>query len=258
MSRSAASFGPPPAAGRGHGPGEPPSPELGDRARAALGEVEAQRDDALGWLSATRALLDVLGLGLGVRGSAPAVAQALVTQLAVESAAVILSEKGGTQWIAGRAAQSDIVGGPPAPAEDTAWLTLAGLLGSERYPVWFRRTPDGGFEAAAIGALQGEGFIVLPLDGFDDVAGALVLHALVTPPAIFGRPAGLALLAQVVSTVVSVARGRDASGWLCDRLSEELGAARRTVDTQAANLRAREERIATLTRVLAKAGDDTG
>ncbi len=232
----------------------PASVSLGDRARAALGEVESQRDDALVWLSATRALLDVLALGLGVRGSAPAVAQVLVTQLAIEAAALVLTENGGTQWIAGRAARSDLSAGPPRGAEDTAWLTLAGLLGSERTPVWFRRTADGGFEAAAIGTLDGEGFIVLPLQGFDDLRGALILHTLVTPPTIFGRPAGLALLADVVSTILSVARGRDASGWLCDRLSEELGAARRALDTQAASLRAREERIATLTRVLEKLG----
>lgn len=240
--------------------GGPPtlSAALGDRARVALGEVESQRDDALAWLSATRALLDVLGLGLGVRGSAPAVAQALVGQLAVEAAAVVLMEKGGTRWVAGRASQAELLGGPSPAAEDVAWLTLAGLLGGDAQPVWFRRTADGGFEAAPLGALEGEGFIVLPLRGFEDVNGALVLHALVTPPAIFGRPAGLALLAEVVSTILSVARGRDASGWLCDRLSEELGAARRSLETQAASLRAREERIATLMQVLEKLGANGG
>lgn len=229
--------------------------ELGERTRVALAEVEGQRDDALSWLSTTRALLDVLARGGGVRPTAPAVAHALVANLGVESAAVVLREKGGTLWTAGHAAQADLVGGPPGPAHEAAWLTLAGLIAPDRDPVWFRRTPDGGFEATSIGGVEGEGFIVLPLVLGDEVGGALLLHTLVTPPTLFGRPAGLALLAQVVGTILAVARGRDATGWLCDRLSEELGAARRTVDSQAAGLRAREERIAALTRVIAKLGD---
>ena len=198
-------------------------------------------------------MLSVLKRGYGVRACAQEVAHTLVLQLGVEACAVVLREPGnGTLWLAGVASQADRLGGPSTPDADTAWLTLAGLVGPERDPVGFRRASAGDFVVTPVGELRDDGFLVLPL-GFDDAPGGALLLRLLAPPAQgFARGSGLALVADLVASTLAVARGRDASGWLCDRLSAELGAAQRALGEHAASLRARESHIEALTRELAR------
>ncbi|MCW5893381.1 MAG: HAMP domain-containing histidine kinase [bacterium] len=224
-----------------------------ERARRALAEIEAQRDDVLVWLSAARAVLEVATRGLGVRPCAGAVAQQLVAQLGLEACAVALREgdaDGDTLWLAGVATQADRLGGPRDDVSEAGWLTLARLEAPDGAPTCFRRTPDAGFAAVTVSELDGEGFMVLPFQAGGETAGALVLHTLVAPAQTFGRGPALAMLGDIVGQVLTMARMREATGRLCDRLSEELGAARRVLSVREESLRAREESLGALTQEL--------
>jgi hypothetical protein len=233
-----------------------PAPRIEVRALEALAEVEAQRDDAIAYLSAARAILGVLARGYGLRACAQEVAQAIVAQLGVEACALVLREStGGTQWVAGMATQAEQLGGPRSPALDPAWLTLAGLVGPGRDPVCFRRDAAGSFVATPIAALRDESYVVLPLTIADAPGGVLVLQLLAGPVQSFAQGPALLLVADLVGSALTVARTRDASGWLCDRLSAELGATQRALDEHAQHLRSREEHILALTRELARIHD---
>jgi hypothetical protein len=227
------------------------APGLEIRARSALAEVEAQRDDAVAYLSAARGILNVLARGGGVRACAQESAETLVTELRVEACAVVLREiSGGTTWVAGLASQADRLSGPSAAVVETAWLALAGLVGHASTPVCFRRDADGGFETTPLCELRSEGFVVLPLALDDRPGGALVLQMLTAPAQAFARGSALTLLADLVASAVVVARGRDASGWVCDKLSAELGEAHRALGEHAETLRARDAHIAALVQEL--------
>jgi signal transduction histidine kinase len=224
-----------------------------ERARRALAELEAQRDDVLVWLSSARAILEVATRVLGVRGCASAIAQQLVAQLGLEASAVALREgdgDGNTLWLAGVATQAERMGGPVHDVSEAGWLALARLGAPDGAPTCFRRTADAGFAAVALSELDGEGFLVLPFQAGGETAGMLVLHTLVAPAQAFGRGPALAMLGDIVGQVITMARTREATGRLCDRLSEELGAARRVLSVREESLRAREESLGALTQEL--------
>ncbi|HEV7731228.1 MAG TPA: ATP-binding protein [Candidatus Binatia bacterium] len=224
---------------------------IDERTRLALAELESQRDDAVVYLSSARSLLEVLARGHGVRACGHEVAQVLVRELGVEACAVTLRDGDqGALWLGGLATQSDRLGGPGTSVTEAGWLALARLVGPQREPTCFRRDSDGGFTAMPIAELAGEGFLVLPFRVSDEMGGALVLHTLVAPAQVFGRAPALGLLADIVGQVITVARARDASGRLCDRLSQELGATRRVLSAHEQSLRAREESIGALTQEL--------
>ncbi len=227
---------------------------IDERTRRALAEVEAQRDDALTYLATARGLLDVVARGHGVRASAQEIARLLMERLGVESCVVALREgPDAALWLAGFATQADRFGGTGSDVGETGWLALARLVGAAREPTCFRRTDDGDFAAIAIAELSGEGWIVLPFAVSDEPGGALVLHTLVEPSAEFGRAPALALLADLVGDAVTVARAREATGRLCDRLSEGLGSARRELVTREQSLRTLEESVEALAQELTRA-----
>jgi hypothetical protein len=67
---------------------------LSDHIRDALAEVEAQRDEAVVYLSAIKVLLDVLARGHATRQCGQEIAECLVRQLALETCAVALCDGG--------------------------------------------------------------------------------------------------------------------------------------------------------------------
>jgi signal transduction histidine kinase len=224
---------------------------IDERTRLALAELEAQRDDAVIYLSSARSLMDVVARGHGLRASGHEVAQVLVRELGVEACAVTLRDGDqGAAWLGGLSTQAERLGGPGSKITEAGWLAMARLVGPQQEPTCFRRDPQGNFIAIPIADLDGEGFLVLPFSVADEMGGALVLHTLVAPAQVFGRAPALGLLAEIAGQVLTVARTRDASARLSDRLSQELGATRRVLKGHEQSLRAREESIGALTQEL--------
>jgi signal transduction histidine kinase len=222
-----------------------------EQVREALAEVEEQRDDAVVYLSAIKVLLDVLARGHATAQCGQEVAEALVQQLALETCALVLTDdRGGDAVLAGFASQSQRLGGPRGMIREAGWLTLARLVGSGPSPSCFRRMPDGAFEAVAPGDLVGEGFLVLPFEIGGEAGGTLVLHSLVAPAQAFGRARALALVAEIVGQVMTIARMRESVVGLCKDLESELGITRRVLSDHQESLRTHEENIQTLTQAL--------
>jgi signal transduction histidine kinase len=224
---------------------------IDERTRLALAELEAQRDDAVVYLSSARSLMDVVARGHGLRASGHEVAQVLVRELGVEACAVTLRDGDhGASWLGGLGTQAERLGGPGSKITEAGWLAMARLVGPQQEPTCFRRDAQGNFVAIPIADMDGEGFLVLPFTVADELGGALVLHTLVAPAQVFGRAPALGLLAEIVGQVLTAARTRDASARLSDRLSQELGATRRVLKGHEQSLRAREDSIGALTQEL--------
>ncbi|HJQ83556.1 MAG TPA: HAMP domain-containing sensor histidine kinase [Candidatus Binatia bacterium] len=224
------------------------------RIRAALAEVEEQRDDAVVYLSAIKLLLDVLARGQGTRQCGQEIAETLCRQLALETCAVALCDEAAEALtLAGFATRAPRMSAPPAGAADdgeTRWLVLARLAKPADGPSCFRRIEDGSFEATGIADLAGEGFLVLPFAIGGETGGALVLHSLVAPAQVFARARALALVAEIVGQVLTIARMRESVVGLCTDLENELGITRRALSDQQRSLRAHEENIQSLTQAL--------
>jgi signal transduction histidine kinase len=219
--------------------------------REALAEVEEQRDDAVVYLSAIKLLLDVLARGHATRQCGQELAEALVRQLSLETCAVVIDHEPGEETIlAGFATQAHRLGGPRGAVAEAGWLTLARLARPDATPTCFRRMPDGSFQAVAPGDLASEGFLVLPFAIGGEMGGALVLHSLVAPAQVFARGRALALVAEIVGQVLTIARMRESVVGLCNDLESELGVTRRALSDQQQSLRSHEENIHTLTRAL--------
>src|SRR5689334_6436680 len=167
------------------------------RVRAALAEVEEQRDDAVAYLSVIKVLLDVLARCDDMRRVGQDIAEALVAQLALETCAVaVLRDRGVGDdgapdarelGLAGFATQAQRLGGPRGGLGEAGWLALARLVRAGTTASCFRRLGDGSFESVAPGDLTGEGFLVLPFAIGGEPGGALVLHSIVTPAQTFAR-----------------------------------------------------------------------
>jgi len=215
--------------------------------RDPLYEIETQRDDLLVYLSASRAILDVCANARGVRATAQELAAVLVRELGVEACAILLRDRPNEPLqLRGLAAQSDRFGAPWPTLGTSGWLTLGGLVGPSGAPTCFRREAHGGFTAVVPADLVTEGFTALPFAVGDERSGIVVLHTLVAPAQRFGRIQGVALLADMVGHALTVARTRDAVERLCDKLSLELGLARKRIADRDQTLRAREDSIARL------------
>jgi signal transduction histidine kinase len=223
----------------------------GERFRQALAEVESQRDDAVVYLSAIKAVLDVLARGHGTRESGQAIAEVLVHQLAVETCAIGLRDReAGGLGLVGFATQGHRLGGPGSVVGESGWLALAKLVGSGTAPVCFRRLPDGSFQSAGVAELVDEGFLVLPFSVGDEAGGALVLHSLVGPANVFGRARALSLVAEIIGQSFTVSSTRESMQRLCADLEDELGLTRRRLNAQQESLRTQEHNIEQLTQNL--------
>jgi signal transduction histidine kinase len=219
--------------------------------RAALAEVEAQRDDAVVYLSAIKRLLDVLARGHPTRQCGQEMAECLVHELALETCAVSLCDPhDGELALTGFATQAQRLGGPRGALGEAGWLALARLVKPGVSPTCFRRIADGSFEAVAPRDLDGEGFCVLPFAIGGEAGGALVLHALASPAQTFARARALGLVAEIVGQVLTIARMRESVVTLCADLEGELGVTRRVLSDHQQSLRSHEENIRTLTQAL--------
>ncbi len=222
--------------------------------RRALAEVEAQRDDAIAYLSAIRTVLGVVAQGHGLEASAQEVTRALVQQLGVETCAVVLPTASQSLAVVAAAAQADRLGGTPGGPGEAECLALVRLVDAEGSPTCFRRGADGAFTAVAPAELAGEGCAVLPLVVGAAGRGALVLYWLGGLGQSFGRAHGLGLVADIVGQALTVARARDTTARLCQTLADELGAARTLAETHQRSLSTREAEVEALTAALVRSG----
>jgi signal transduction histidine kinase len=217
---------------------------LSNHIRDALAEVEAQRDEAVVYLSAIKLLLDVLARGHATRQCGQEIAECLVQQLALETCAVALCEARNAELVlAGFATQAQRLGGPRGALDESGWVALARLVKPGAEPTCFRRLDGGSFEAVAAGDLAGEGFCVLPFAIGGEAGGAIVLHSLIGPAQAFARGRALAIVAKIVGQVLTIARMRESVVTLCTDLEGELGVAPRVLSDH-------EENIQTLTQAL--------
>jgi signal transduction histidine kinase len=224
---------------------------IGERFRRALAEVEEQRDDAVVYLSAIKAVIDALAVSQDTRTCGQRITDAMIRQLHVESCAIAVREPpGGPLALVGFASQSQRFGGSGTDFPAGAWLTLAGLVGTSSGPTCFRRLPDGSFEAANAAELRDEGFVVLPCTVGDEPGGALVLHSLAAPAQSFARARALALLAEIVGQALTIASTRESTQRLCRDLESELGATRGRLSKQQESMDTQEQSIRSLTRDL--------
>jgi len=221
-----------------------------DRMRDALAHVEAQRDDAIAYLSAIKDVFAVLGSGRGVQASSQEIARVLLHHLGVETCALVLRHGDHDLRLAGYATQGERFGGPRDTLAEASWLALARLVGPGAEPSCFRRAADGGFESIRPSELADEGFVVLPFTMRDEAGGALVLHTLVAPAQTFARGPALALLADIVGQALTVAYERDATEEAAAELHDALGLTRQAYTVQQETLRSREENIQRLTQAL--------
>ena len=223
----------------------------GERFRQALAEVESQRDDAIVYLSAIKAVLDVLARGQGTRESGQAIAETLVLQLAVETCAIGLRDRERKSLgLVGFATQGHRLGGPRSGFSEAGWVALTKLVGPDMAPACFRRLADGSFAAAGPAELIDEGFLVLPFRVGDEAAGALVLHSLVTPAQVFGRARALSLVAEIIGQAFTVSGTRESMQRLCVELEDELGVTQKRLTAQQESLRTQEHNIEQLTQEL--------
>jgi signal transduction histidine kinase len=233
------------------GPGGRDGRRFGEQMRRALAEIEEQRDDAVVYLSAIRAVLDVIARGHGTRQCGQEIAVALVHQLVLETCAVAVEDRAaGTLELAGFATQAQRLGGRPSGLGEAGWIALARLVGPGVEPTCFRRLPDGGFGAVAATELDGEGFLVLPFTAGGETGGAVILHSLVAPAQAFARSRALGLVAEIVGQALSIARMRDSLERLCGELEGELGMTRRALSAREESLRSQAENIESLTQAL--------
>jgi signal transduction histidine kinase len=231
-------------------------PEAARVLREGLHEVESQRDDLLVYLSAARAMLDVCASAHGVRATAQGLALALVRELSMEGCAVALRDQAGASLaLSGFAAQRDRFGVPTDTLDERGWLGLAELVAPSGTASCFRRDDTGGFTAVPASELASEGFVAVPFVVGDERHGVLVLHTVVAPAERFAFDQGLVLLADMVGCALTVARMRDATERLCDRLSGELGVSRRELTAREQTLRAREDAITRLTKELVRSNN---
>ena len=217
----------------------------------AIADLEAQRDDALVYLSAIRSVLDVVARNQGVRACAQAIAQVVVQELHVESCVVALREAAGAPFeLHGHATQGQRFGGPSRGPNEKSWVAMAQLVDGGQGPAFFRGERDGSFTAVAPQELLGEGCMVLPFSVAGERSGALVLHVLIEPLQAFARRASLGLVADIVGQALTQASLRDGLQTVCSTLEGELGIARKTVSQQEETLRARHDHIQVLTSAL--------
>ncbi len=226
--------------------------EVSEQTRAAIAEIEEQRDDAVAYLSTIKLILEVLTRGQGRRQCAQEIAELMVRQLALESCAVVMRDANPIGIVlAGFATQAQRLGGGRDELGETGWLRLVQLVGTELdAAICFRRKGDGSFTAVPAGELHGEGFCVLPFTVGGEGGNALVLHSLAAPAQVFGRARALALVADIVGQTLTVANTRDALESLCGNLESELGVTRRALSAQQESLRSNEENIQSLTQAL--------
>jgi signal transduction histidine kinase len=228
-----------------------PKERAREQIRQALAEIEEQRDDAVVYLSAIKLVLDVLARGHPTRQSGQEIADALLTELTIETCVVALREGGDRQLtLAGFASQSQRLGGPRSALDEAGWLALGQLAKPGVQPTCFHRLPDGSFASVSVAALEGEGFLLLPFAVGGEAGGVLILHSLVAPAQVFARGRALALVAEIVGQALTMARMRESVEHLCDDLESELGITRRALSDHEASLRSQEENIQHLTQSL--------
>lgn len=222
-----------------------------ERTRDALCEVEAQRDDAVTYLSTIRVLLCTLAEDAGPEGLAQQIAAAIVENLGVETCAVIIRDRATAPLrLAGVASQGERLGSPGSGPDEQQWLALAERAAGAEEAVGCTRAGDGQWNIAPLGEVRGEVFVALPLTVAGERAGFLVLHHLAKPAQDFARTRALALLADIVGRVLTIADMRRSLARVCTELEEEVGLTRQALSAQAESLRAKEESITALTRQL--------
>ncbi len=215
--------------------------------RQVLAEVESQRDDAIAYLGTIRSILDLLARPATERSCAREIARILMSELVVESCAVVLRHRASDRGaIAGFATQAERFGQPSDGLCAPDWLELATAAAARGGEAWFVPGDRGTFVRVAAAAWPGESVQVIPFSVGGEARGAILLHRLTPPTQRFALSAAIPLIADTVGQALTIAHARDAAVRLGDQLAEELGSTRQTLDERDQTLRSREESIARL------------
>jgi signal transduction histidine kinase len=198
--------------------------------RAALAEVQSDRDDTIAYLSTLRAVMEVLERARNFEQVCQGIAETLVVELGAETCALAMRDRPDEQFqLRGFANQSLRLGGTEVRSSvaESIWLTAATLMSAGGQPSFYRSAADGTIVAAQdLG--NDAGLLGMPLKIGGERNGVIILEYLAAPAQHFAR--------------------RPAQ--LCTNLEREVGDARDALSEQERSLREREDSVSDLTQAL--------
>ena len=163
--------------------------------RAALAEVEAERDDTITYLSTLRVVMEVLERSHDFHHACQEIAEALIVQIGAETCAIAVRDRPEQPFqLRGFANQSQRIGASEAPSSvtESTWLTAATLMAASDVPTMYRQAPDGTLTAVAE-MDDGAGLLGLPYhiggerNGGDTPITSSGISALIGKNPIFGQ-----------------------------------------------------------------------
>jgi len=223
-----------------------------EQTRAALAEVEANRDDVISYLSTLRVVMTLLERGRRFDQVCQEIAEALVVEIGSEVCALALRDRPDEQFqLRGFATRSQRLGEPEIQSAitESSWVTAAALIAASGEAAFYRQAPDG--TLAAVPDVGSEsGFLGLPLEIGGERNGVLVIEFEVSPGRRFACREALSLVADVIGGALTIARTRETTARVLADLECEVGATRDALSKQEESLREKEDSVAELTQAV--------
>lgn len=224
----------------------------GATTRAALAEVEADRDDTITYLSTLRLVIEVVERARGFDQACQEIAQTLVEQLGAETCAIAIRDRPREPFrLQGFTSQSQRAGEAKfqVPVPESTWVGTATLMAAAGGAPAYRREPDGRLTAAPDMGLE-PGLLGLPFDVGGERNGVIVLEYVAAPGQRFIRAHALRLVADIIGSALTIARSRDSMGSVLAHLEGVAGATRDALSQKEQTLREREDSVKQLTQAL--------
>ena len=223
-----------------------------EQTRAALAEVEANRDDMIAYLSTLRVVMGVLERARHFDQVCQEIAEAIVVEIGSEVCALAIRERPEEQFqLLGFATRSQRLGEPELDTSiaESSWLTAAALIAASGQKAFYRQASDGTL-AAVPDVGSGAGFLGLPFEIGGERNGVLVIEYAASPGQRFACRAALSLVADVIGGALTIARTRDATARVLADLEREVGATRDALSKSEESLREKEDSVASLTQAV--------
>jgi len=223
-----------------------------EHTRAALAEVEADRDDTVAYLSTISVVMDILEHARHFDQVCQEIAEGIIVELGSEVCAVAIREHPEERFqLRGFATRSQRLGEPePRSAiTESSWLTTAALIAASGQPAFYRHAPDGTI-AAAPDLGSDAGLLGFPFQIGGERNGVIVIEFLTSPSRRFACRQALILVADIIGGALTIARTRDTTALVLADLEREVGATRDVLSRHEKSLREKEDNVASLTRDL--------
>lgn len=223
-----------------------------ESARAALAEVEADRDDTITYLSTLRLVVEVVGQSRSFDQACQDISQTLVEELGAETCAIAIRDRPQEPFrLQGFSSQSQLAGEQELrmSVPESTWLGAATLMAAAGEATAYQRGPDGSLTATPDMGLD-PGLLGLPFHVGGERNGVIVLEYVAAPAQHFIRGHALRLVADIIGSALTIARSRDSMASVLAHLESVAGATRDALSEQEQSLREQEDRVKQLTQAL--------